>query len=72
VNRVADFSYPQAFHPYPKGDDAMNTPRSTRSERGETFVRSLLAFALVMAVAWALAGGGDPSLDAGFAGLLSG
>lgn len=50
----------------------MSTPRPTRSERGETLVRSLLAFALVVAVAWALAGGGDPSAEVGFAGLLAG
>jgi hypothetical protein len=50
----------------------MSTPRPTRSERGETLVRSLLAFALVMAVAWALAGGSDPSQDVAFASLLAG
>ena len=50
----------------------MSTPRPTRSERGETLVRSLLAFALVIAVAWALAGGADPSQDVGVAGLFAG
>ena len=39
----------------------MSTPNPVRAARGETIVRSLLAFALVLAVAWALAGGGDPS-----------
>jgi len=39
----------------------MSTPNPVRSARGEAIARSLLAFALVLAVAWALAGGGDPS-----------
>ena len=39
----------------------MSRPNPVRTVRGEAIVRSLLAFALVLAVAWALAGGGDPS-----------
>ena len=39
----------------------MSTPSPVRSARGEAVARSLLAFALILAVAWALAGGGDPS-----------
>ena len=39
----------------------MSTPSPVRTARGEAIVRSLLAFALILAVAWALAGGGDPS-----------
>ena len=39
----------------------MSTPNPARTARGEAIARSLLAFALVIAVAWALAGGGDPS-----------
>ncbi len=63
---VPDFPRRQASDPGTRagertGDPAMSTPSPVRNARGEAIVRSLLAFALILAVAWALAGGGDPS-----------